>query len=439
MDEERIFRFRAGGVECDGHGPRVANFPLLVRDGPTGWRPRPAAELASALTSIFGIPIDVSSKLQGLATVAGALNENDIARAQIATLLLKLPDPQSLEVEDGGRLRKFNALFEAGWIGKDWDLAKHPRAGEPPNPGWFAPTGGSGPESGSEVASPAKPGGVDGASIIHVGAEEDERFPWEQREQDEGGTYFNPDTGKTQELPSGSGVTLGHPWIRIPDLPERTYLRAPESETWVSQESLQYHFDRHGDDFGARDEEDYASKANKFYLESESRGYQRKVQSDGSEYIYDPKTNTFGMYTIDGKTITFYKPTLKNYFEEQSGFRVKEMDILDLVKTERAAMESWSRFMCPVCGYPGLNYPPHSSSGSPSHEICPCCGFHFGYDDDDQGFTYEKWRHRWIMEKKLAWWSRRGPPPNWSPAKQLGRLARTEPRPDLPGNLPRDP
>lgn len=205
LDEQRIFRFRAGGVECDGEGPRVAKFPLLVKDGPAGWRPRPAAELVSTLTSIFGVPIDVSSKLQGLATVADALNQNDMARAQIATLLLKLPDPQSFEAEDGGRLRKFSALFHAGWIGKDWDPAKHPRTGAPPSPGWFAPTSGSGTESGSEVTSPARPGGVDGASIIHVGAEEEERFPWEQREQDEGGDLFQSGYGENTGTSAGVG------------------------------------------------------------------------------------------------------------------------------------------------------------------------------------------------------------------------------------------
>ncbi|HXT08144.1 MAG TPA: hypothetical protein VN715_14540 [Roseiarcus sp.] len=168
-------------------------------------------------------------------------------------------------------------------------------------------------------------------------------------------------------------------------------------------------------------------------------GYQRKVQPDGSEYIYEPKTNTFGMYTIDGKTITFYKPTSKNYFNDQPGFRVKNMEILDLVKTEEDAMDSWSRFMCPICGYPGLEHPPRSSSGGPSHEICPCCGFQFGYTDGDKGFTYDEWRRRWIMEKKLAWSTRHGPPPNWNPAEQLRRLAKVQPRADPPGGVPEDP
>jgi len=135
LDEERIFRLRVGSVECDAQGPRVANVPLLVKEEAIGWRPRPASEITSALTSIFAVPIDVSLKLRGLAAVADALNQGDIARAQIATLLLKLPDPQSFETEGGGALRKFSALAEAGWIGKDWDPAKHPRAGAPPNPG----------------------------------------------------------------------------------------------------------------------------------------------------------------------------------------------------------------------------------------------------------------------------------------------------------------
>ena len=41
---------------------------------------------------------------------------------------------------------------------------------------------------------------------------------------------------------------------------------------------------------------------------------------------------------------------------------------------------------CPVCGYDGLYEPPYNEKGSGSYEICPCCGFQFGYDD----FPYEE-------------------------------------------------
>jgi len=43
------------------------------------------------------------------------------------------------------------------------------------------------------------------------------------------------------------------------------------------------------------------------------------------------------------------------------------------------------------------------------------------------------------MEKKLAWSTRHGPPPNWNPAEQLRRLAKVQPRADPPGGVPEDP
>nr|WP_151256805.1 hypothetical protein [Bacillus stercoris] len=36
---------------------------------------------------------------------------------------------------------------------------------------------------------------------------------------------------------------------------------------------------------------------------------------------------------------------------------------------------------CPVCGFKGLTEPPYDHEGLQSHEICPCCGFQFGFDE----------------------------------------------------------
>jgi hypothetical protein len=85
----------------------------------------------------------VDRLMPGLATVASALNANDPCLARIAAVHLKIPDlPSSaardaLEEEDS--LIKY-ARDEGG--GTDWNPALHPRAGTPPNPGWFAPTDG---------------------------------------------------------------------------------------------------------------------------------------------------------------------------------------------------------------------------------------------------------------------------------------------------------
>ncbi len=80
-------------------------------------------------------------------------------------------------------------------------------------------------------------------------------------------------------------------------------------------------------------------------------------------------------------------------------------------------------YQCPICGWPELVEPPRAKDGSPSFEICPCCGFEFGFDDDDQRITYAQWRTRWIAEG-MVWWSFSRPPPKeWSPAEQVSKLA----------------
>lgn len=54
---------------------------------------------------------------------------------------------------------------------------------------------------------------------------------------------------------------------------------------------------------------------------------------------------------------------------------------------------------CPVCGYEGLFEEPYDERGVGSDEICPCCGFQFGYDDfPDKKVGIENWRKKWIRE-----------------------------------------
>lgn len=78
---------------------------------------------------------------------------------------------------------------------------------------------------------------------------------------------------------------------------------------------------------------------------------------------------------------------------------------------------------CPVCGYNQLYEPPYDESGVPSDEICPSCGFHFGYDDDEVGaIAFELWRVKWIQDG-MVWFSKgRKPPLDWDPEKQLKNL-----------------
>ena len=77
---------------------------------------------------------------------------------------------------------------------------------------------------------------------------------------------------------------------------------------------------------------------------------------------------------------------------------------------------------CPSCGYPNLTESPYKGKhgeGNGSLEICPSCGFQFGYTDHSKRITHGQWREQWI-ENGMPW-DGIGikPPPNWNPKQQL--------------------
>ena len=142
----RHFRLRPGGVACDAEGLRIGGTPLLTRDARGHWTPRDEDEINPALSRLYGFPLDFVRKRAGLEVVAKALGNGEIARAQIAALLLQLPDPPAAgaaERDAGSKVRLALDIATCGLlkVDDDWD-AKHPRTGAAPNPGWFAPTGG---------------------------------------------------------------------------------------------------------------------------------------------------------------------------------------------------------------------------------------------------------------------------------------------------------
>lgn len=73
-----------------------------------------------------------------------------------------------------------------------------------------------------------------------------------------------------------------------------------------------------------------------------------------------------------------------------------------------------------MCNYDGLCDDPYDARGVASDEICPCCDFHYGFDDDGEDkIIYEKWRLKWI-EKGCKWFSKgRLQPEGWEVKKQL--------------------
>lgn len=104
---------------------------------------------------------------------------------------------------------------------------------------------------------------------------------------------------------------------------------------------------------------------------------------------------------------------------------------------------SESVFMCPVCGYahlaqrpyakmrsfpPGETLePPYSTFlGEPSYEVCACCGFEFGNDDEPgtghAGASFAEYRTRW-MKDGAQWFNPALKPAGWDVHHQL-RAAR---------------
>jgi hypothetical protein len=93
--EFRLSSLPGIGIRCDAEGAFVGTVPLLKRSG-SAWALRDESELSAALGGAYGLPIDIAARHDGIAAIARALNEGDLARAQIATLLLQFPDPPTL-------------------------------------------------------------------------------------------------------------------------------------------------------------------------------------------------------------------------------------------------------------------------------------------------------------------------------------------------------
>ncbi len=139
----RFFRLSPRGIECDEEGLRVGDVALLARDEKGAWAARDERDLGYDLSRVYGFPVDVRAKMAGFGAVANALQSRNIAKAQIAALLLRLPDPLPLAgaaLGKSGERRLSRDLVACGLLKADdgWD-EEHPRTGSPPNPGWFAP------------------------------------------------------------------------------------------------------------------------------------------------------------------------------------------------------------------------------------------------------------------------------------------------------------
>jgi hypothetical protein len=138
----RTFRLSRGGIECDEQGLRVGGRALLARDERGAWKARDERDLGRDLSHVYGIRVDARAKMAGFGVVANALQDGNLVKAQVAALLLRLPDPPSrtdTALGKSAERRLFCDLVVCGLLkaDADWD-EKHPRTGSPPNVAWFA-------------------------------------------------------------------------------------------------------------------------------------------------------------------------------------------------------------------------------------------------------------------------------------------------------------
>jgi ribosomal protein L37E len=98
------------------------------------------------------------------------------------------------------------------------------------------------------------------------------------------------------------------------------------------------------------------------------------------------------------------------------------------------------KFVCPSCGYPELvsspyermGLPPWSDHGSPpysqrygtpSYDVCACCGFEYGNDDEPGTAppqTFAEYLADWIT-RGCVWCTPSRKPDDWSLETQLRR------------------
>jgi hypothetical protein len=130
------------GLACTDQGLLLGRTPLIERRDER-FVVRERKEIECLLSHAYGRNFIADRLMPGLATVAAALNANDQGLARIAAVHLRLPDLPDRAARDGMEAMDVLLKYARDESGSDaWNPALHPRAGTPPNPGWFAPTDG---------------------------------------------------------------------------------------------------------------------------------------------------------------------------------------------------------------------------------------------------------------------------------------------------------
>ncbi len=179
------------GLACTENGLLLGQTSLIERRGDR-FVVRDRGEIECLLKRAHHREPPVDRLMGGLATVVAALNANDQCLARIAAVHLKIPDLPSPAARDA--LAAEDSLIkyarDEGAGAANWNPALHPRTGAPPNPGWFAPTGGYGESMHGESSH----------------GESRTRFSENQSRNDSHRTDAEPISDRRSALPPGDNV-----------------------------------------------------------------------------------------------------------------------------------------------------------------------------------------------------------------------------------------
>ncbi|MBE6136313.1 MAG: hypothetical protein E7181_03505 [Erysipelotrichaceae bacterium] len=89
-----------------------------------------------------------------------------------------------------------------------------------------------------------------------------------------------------------------------------------------NKKRLDYHFERHGKEFGAKSRKDYAAKAVHFANEIDRQHYKSVVDKYGSTYKYDPRNSRLAIITKDGYVVTYHHTGDKFTYTNKKGKEV---------------------------------------------------------------------------------------------------------------------
>ena len=160
---DRAFRLveevGAAGLCCVDDGVFLAGTALL-RKTEAGWVTRTAGEIDALIQAAYGREVDPGRLMAGLGAAAKALNEDDLGRAMIASVQLRLPDVDPGGVQRIARvdeiLAKYNSEELRDWRGRWTTGAASPAT--PTKPGGRRPATRRRPlHSGTTTSPPVHP------------------------------------------------------------------------------------------------------------------------------------------------------------------------------------------------------------------------------------------------------------------------------------------